>query len=638
MEYMAGKYDVIVVGTGHAGCEAALAAARMGARTLILTLSLDNIALMPCNPSVGGPAKAQLVREVDALGGEMGLNIDRSAIQVRMLNTAKGPAVHALRAQADKKLYQANMKHVLENQPGLDVKQVLVEKLIVTGERVDGIVGSTGARFLAPVVILTTGTYLRGRVIIGDLNFPGGPQGQFPSLNLASYLRELELEMGRFKTGTPARVDRRSIDFSKMVIQPGDERNYKFSFFSPEFSRRQVPCWLTYTNQNTHRVIRENLHRSPLFSGLIEGVGPRYCPSIEDKVVRFAQRPGHQVFIEPEGLDTNEMYVQGMSTSLPEDVQVTMLRTISGLEQVQIMRPGYAIEYDYLLPIQLKPSLECKKISGLFSAGQINGTSGYEEASAQGIIAGINAARFVQQKEPLILSRAEAYLGVMIDDLVTKGTNEPYRLLTSRAEHRLLLRQDNADLRLTEIGYKIGLVSPERYKIFYKKKKHLEEELKRLEKTLVPVDDEVQAMLRQAGSTILSQPVTLDSLLRRPELKYSHLLYLPKGKPDLPAELFDEVTEEVEIEVKYAGYIKKEQEQVKKFARLEERRIPEDIDYTSIKGLANEARQKLEKIRPRSLGQASRISGINPADIAILMVRLEQKRRKGEVVNDSRTI
>jgi tRNA uridine 5-carboxymethylaminomethyl modification enzyme len=638
VEYLAGKYDVIVVGTGHAGCEAALAAARMGARTLILTLNLDNVALMPCNPSVGGPAKAQLVREVDALGGEMGLNIDRSAIQVRMLNTAKGPAVRALRAQADKKFYQANMKRVLENQPGLDVKQVLVEKLLVSDERVEGIVGSTGAKFLAPVVVLTTGTYLKGRIIIGDLAFPGGPQGQFPSLGLAGCLREWGLEMGRFKTGTPARVNRRSIDFSKMVIQPGDEKNYKFSFFSPEITRRQAPCWLTYTNQNTHRVIRENLHRSPLFSGLIEGVGPRYCPSIEDKVVRFAQRPGHQVFIEPEGLDTNEMYVQGMSTSLPEDVQVAMLRTIPGLEQVQVMRPGYAIEYDYLLPIQLNPSMECKKISGLFSAGQINGTSGYEEAAAQGIIAGINAARFVQQKEPLVLSRTEAYIGVMIDDLVTKGIYEPYRLLTSRAEHRLLLRQDNADLRLTETGYGIGLVSPERYKVFCKKKKHLEEELERLEKTVVPVTEEVQAVLRQAGSTELNQPVTLASLLRRPELKYSHLLCLPGGKPDLSAELFDEVTEEVEIEVKYAGYIKKEREQVKKFARLEERRIPDDIDYARIKGLANEARQKLEKIRPRSLGQASRISGVNPADIAILMVRLEQKRRKGEVVDDSRAI
>lgn len=631
MEYLAGKYDVIVVGTGHAGCEAALAAARMGCHTLVLTLSLDNVALMPCNPAVGGPAKAQLVREVDALGGEMGLNTDRAAIQVRMLNTAKGPAVRALRAQADKKLYQSSMKIVLENQPGLDIKQVLVEKIVVSGGKIEGVIGSTGGKFLAPAVILTTGTYLKGRIIIGDLNYPGGPQGYSPSIGLAGSLRESGLELGRFKTGTPARVDRRSIDFTKMTIQPGDEKEHNFSFLSAQNNRRQEPCWLTYTNENTHRVIRENLHRSPLFSGLIEGVGPRYCPSIEDKVVRFAGRPGHQVFIEPEGLGTSEMYVQGMSTSLPEDVQLKMLRTVSGLERVQIMRSGYAIEYDYLLPVQLKPTLECKKIPGLFSAGQINGTSGYEEAAAQGIIAGINAALFIQQKEPLILSRSEAYIGVMIDDLITKGVSEPYRLLTSRAEHRLLLRQDNADLRLVEKGHRVGLVTSERYRIFNRKKKYIEEELERLERTAAPATDEVNAMLKQAGSTELTQAVALVSLLRRPELNYSHLLRLPGGKPCLPAELFDEIAEEVEIEIKYSGYIKKEQEQVKKLARLEERQIPEDIDYTQIRGLANEAKQRLDKIRPRSLGQASRVSGVNPADVAILMVYLEQKRRKGAV-------
>jgi len=621
MQYDAGHYDVIVIGAGHAGCEAALAAARLGCKTLLITINLDMVAFMPCNPSIGGPAKGHVVREIDALGGEMGRNIDKTYIQMRMLNTGKGPAVHALRAQADKLMYSHQMKLTIERTPNLTLRQGMVEKLIVENGVCKGVETKTGAQYYSKTVVLTTGTYLRGKIIIGELQYESGPNNQQPSVNLSHNLRELGFELVRFKTGTPPRVLKESIDFSKMEIQPGDEQPKFFSYDTVEPPPgEQLPCWLTYTSSETHEIIQSNLHRSPMFSGAIEGTGARYCPSIEDKIVRFADKPKHQIFLEPEGRYTSEYYVQGLSTSMPEDVQLKILHSVPGLERAQMMRTGYAIEYDVIVPTQLKPSLETKLIEGLFTAGQLNGTSGYEEAGAQGIMAGINAARKVKGLEPVILKRSDGYIGVLIDDLVTKGTNEPYRLLTSRAEYRLLLRHDNADLRLTPIGYEIGLIPEERYQRFLHKKRMVEQELERLRTTKVRPEPHVQELLEQAGTVVLNNAVDALSLLRRPELTYEHIERICPS----PYELTAEMKEQVEIQVKYSGYIEKQLQQVERLQKMESKKIPDDIVYEEIHGLSTEARQKLAKIRPLSIGQASRISGVSPADISILLVYIEQ--------------
>ncbi len=623
--FIAGNYDVIIIGAGHAGVEAALASARMGCNTLLTTLNMDNIAMMPCNPSVGGPAKGHLVREIDALGGEMGVNADKTCIQYRMLNTGKGPAVQALRAQADKKLYQNTMKHTCELQENLDVKQLLIDEILFEDNKVTGVVVETGEVYTCKAVVLASGTYLKGRIIIGENTYDGGPNGQRAAIKLSSCLLKAGVELMRFKTGTPARVDRRSLDFSKMIIQPGDDEVHNFSFMSDVKTREQVPCWLTYTNEQTHKIIRDNIERAPMANGIITGVGPRYCPSIETKIVRFPDKERHQLFIEPEGLDTEEMYVQGMSTSMPIDVQMEFLRTIPGLENVRIMRPGYAIEYDCINPLQLKPSLEFKKISGFFSAGQTNGTSGYEEAASQGLIAGINAALKIQGKEPLILKRSDGYIGVLIDDLVTKGTNEPYRVMTSRAEYRLLLRQDNADLRLTEKGRQVGLVSDERYARFVKRRDSIKNTIELLSEIRIHPNKETLAKMQEFELGSIHNTVTAADLLKRKEISYDDL----KNIVELP-EISEDVKKQVEITLVYEGYIKKQLEQVERMEKLEEKLLPEDINYDDVSSLRDEAREKLNAIRPISIGQASRISGVSPADISVLLVYLEQYRRQEE--------
>ncbi|MBC1332903.1 tRNA uridine-5-carboxymethylaminomethyl(34) synthesis enzyme MnmG [Listeria booriae] len=618
--YDAGSYDVIVVGAGHAGVEAGLASARIGAKTLMLTINLDMVAFMPCNPSVGGPAKGVVVREIDALGGEMGRNTDKTHIQMRMLNTGKGPAVRALRAQSDKWDYQHEMKHTIEKEEHLTLRQGLVDSLVIEDGVCKGVITNSGAIYHAKTVVLTTGTFSRGEIIVGELRYSSGPNNQQPSIKLSEHLEELGFELRRFKTGTPPRVKSSSIDYSQTEIQPGDDVQRAFSYETVDFIMDQLPCWLTYTNEATHQIIEKNLHRSPMFTATKKGTGARYCPSIEDKIVRFSDKPRHQIFLEPEGRNTEEVYVQGLSTSLPEDVQREMLATIPGLENVEMMRVGYAIEYDAVMPDQLWPSLETKRVENLYTAGQLNGTSGYEEAAGQGLMAGINAARRASGKEPIVLGRDEAYIGVLIDDLVTKGTEEPYRLLTSRAEYRLLLRHDNADLRLTEIGHEIGLISDERYARFVAKREAIEAEKERLKTTRIKPTAEVQKMLVDMGSTELKDGVLAADFLRRPEITYDILM----GIVSRETSLTPDIEEQVEIQIKYEGYIEKSLNQVEKMKRMEDKKIPENIDYDAIGSLATEALEKLKKIQPLSIAQASRISGVNPADISILLVYIEQ--------------
>ena len=628
MSYNAGKFDIAVIGAGHAGCEAALAAARMGMKTLLFSISLEAVANMPCNPHIGGSSKGHLVREIDCLGGEMAKNIDKTLIQLRMLNTSKGPAVYSLRAQADRKMYQMEMKHTLEKQQNLYLKQAEIVDIKVEEGKVKSIETNVGAIYDVDSIIVATGTYLKGKIHIGETSFESGPDGVFPSVKLSDALKRLGIELLRFKTGTPARINRRTVDFSKMEIQEGDSNLTAFSFEDNLDEKiEQLPCYLTYTNEKTHEIIRKNLHRSPLYSGEITGTGPRYCPSIEDKVVRFADKERHQIFIEPMGRNTDEMYVQGMSSSLPEDVQIEMYRSIAGLENVEFTRPAYAIEYDCINPLELKLSLEHKNIENLFFAGQINGTSGYEEAASQGIIAGINASLKLKGREPVILDRSQAYIGVLIDDIITKGTNEPYRMMTSRAEYRLLLRQDNTDLRLTDIGYNVGLISEERYKKFCEKRENIKKEIERLKNTIIKPTDKVNKFLEENGSSKISGGIKLVDLLKRSELNYEKLKEIDENRPNL-----DKIeTEEVEIQVKYEGYIKLQEAQVEKFKKLESKKIPENIEYSNIKGLRLEARQKLDRIKPISLGQAARISGVSPADINVLHIFIEQEKGKKQV-------